>query len=89
MLWQVCDQMEVSSRFECLQSQAVMGSEQPEHQRVFVCLKSIECLFRAGSLNAPGDSNVNSRYLTDTHRAAFSQVTSYTTHIWSPFCALA
>ena len=81
--------MEASSHFECLQSQAVIGSEQPEHHHVFVCLKSTKCLIKAGSLNALGDSNVNSRYLTDTNRGAISKVMSYIPHVLSPLCVLA
>lgn len=89
MLRQLCDQMEASSHFECLQSQAVMGSEQPEQCHGFVCLKSTKCLIKAGSLNAPGDSNVNSRYLKNTDRGWISKVTSYIPYILSLLCALA
>lgn len=62
-----------------------MGSEQLEHCHVFVlfvCLKSINCLFKAVSLNAPGDSNVISRYLTDLDRGGMS----YMPQVLSPLC---
>lgn len=66
-----------------------MGSEQPEQCHGFVCLKSTKCLIKAGSLNAPGDSNVNSRYLKNTDRGWISKVTAYIPYILSLLCALA
>lgn len=47
------------------------------------------CLIKAGSLNTPGDSNVSSRYLTDTNRGGISKAMCYTHHVLYPLCALA